>query len=204
VKKPSGDGPRPATLILLAGGPSFRMKRDKALLPVAGEPLVQRILSQVQGLFDEILVSVAKGRRYDFLQYSQVEDEVDGLGPLAGILSGLRAARNPVSFVMACDVPRLDRDFVSRMLDAAEDFDIAVPRTDKGLEPLLAVYKKTAIPHIERLLASSERRVLALFDRCRTRVVDIGRPPWLLNLNTPGDYRKYLRSLKKGDRHLVF
>jgi len=188
------------------------MKRNKALLSIAGKPLIQRILIQVEGLFDEIVVSIAKGRRYDFLRYSQVEDEADGQGPLAGILSGLRAARNPVSFVMACDVPRLDSGFVSQMVEAAEGFDIAVPRTDQGLEPLLAVYKKTAIPHIERLLASSERQVLALFERCRTRVVEIGRPAWLLNLNTPGDYRKYLRSLKKtvtsikekGDKDRIF
>ena len=106
---------------------------------------------------------------------------------------------------MACDVPRLDFGFVSRHARRGRRFrHRGSADGPKGLEPLLAVYNKTAIPHIERLLASSERQVLALFDRCRTRVVDIGRPAWLLNLNTPADYRKYLRSLKKGDRHFVF
>ena len=173
------------------------MKRDKAVLPAPGEPLIQTILNQVEGAFDEIIISIAKGRRYDFLPYLQVEDAVEGQGPLAGILSGLRAARNEIGLVAACDMPQLNLDFLAELIETSDRYEVVVPRTSKGLEPLLAVYKKSVIPRIEKLLASSERSVLALFDLCRTKYVDIGDAVWLKNLNTPEDYARYLRLLRK-------
>jgi len=187
--------PYPATLVLLAGGTSRRMKRDKALLPAPDRPLIEGVLARVTDLFAEIIVSVAPGRTYDFLPYLQVPDVVEGRGPMAGILAGLSAARHEAAFVLACDIPGLDRGFVGELIAASEGHDIAVPRTGKGLEPLVAVYRKTTIPLIERLLADGKRSVLELYPLCRTKVVDIGNPAWLRNINTPLDFETYLKSL---------
>jgi molybdopterin-guanine dinucleotide biosynthesis protein A len=188
----------PATLILLAGGTSRRMKRDKARLLVPDEPLIQRILNQVEGFFGEILISVSRGQSYDFLPCRLVEDEVEEQGPLGGILSGLRAAANDVCIAMACDIPDINLDFLARMLEEAAGYEIVVPCPAKGLfEPLLAVYKKSVIPKIEKLLASSNRQVLALFDLCRTKFLEMDDASWLKNLNTPQDYKEYLRSLRQ-------
>jgi molybdopterin-guanine dinucleotide biosynthesis protein A len=186
---------RLVTFILLAGGPSRRMKKDKAVLPAPVEPLIQKILGQVEGVFDEIVVSVAKGRRYDFLPYRQVEDTVEGQGPLAGILAGLRAARYETALVAACDIPVLKIDVLKKLIEMSDGCDIVVPRTPKGLEPLLAVYKRSVLPRLEKLLASGERQVLALFDLCRTEYINLADAAWLENLNTPEDYDAYLNSL---------
>jgi molybdopterin-guanine dinucleotide biosynthesis protein A len=75
--------------------------------------------------------------------------------------------------VVACDVPEVYKNFLKKLIDLSDRYEVVVPRTAKGLEPLLAVYKKTVIPRVEKLLASSERSVLALFDLCRTKYVDI-------------------------------
>jgi len=188
---------RPVTFILLAGGTSRRMKRDKARLPVSDKPLIQRILGQVEGLFEEILISVSPGQRLDFLPFRLIEDEVEGQGPLGGILSGLRAAAHDVCLVAACDIPDIRIDFLERMLEEAQDYEIVVPSPAKGLsEPLLAVYKKSVIPKIEKLLSSSNRQVLALFRLCRTKFVEMADPSWLRNLNTPKQYKDYLRLLR--------
>ncbi len=184
------------TLIVLAGGTSRRMKRDKARLSIDNEPLIQKILSQVQGFFDEVLISVSKGQHFEFVSHPQVPDEVEGQGPLAGILSGLKAAAHEVCLVAACDIPYIHLDFVVRMLDESKGFEIVVPCRGKGkFEPLLAVYKKSVIPKIEKLLASSNRQVLALFDLCQTRFLEMDDSSWLKNLNTPEDYQDYLQSL---------
>jgi len=188
--------PFPLTLILLAGGTGRRMKRDKALLPAPGETLIERVLTQVEGFFAEALVSVSPGRRYDFLSVPQIPDAVEGLGPMAGILAGLKAARFDPAFVLACDIPVVDRGFIGRLVAAAEGFDAVVPRTSKGLEPLLAIYRKTTVPLIERLLAEGKRSVLDLYPLCRTKIVDIGDPPWLHNINTPEEYEIFLRTVK--------
>lgn len=196
MRAPSKGKARPVTLIVLAGGTSRRMKQDKARLVVGTEPLIQKILKQVEGYFDEVLLSVSKGQRLDFVSCPQVEDEVEGQGPLAGILSGLRAAAHDVCVVAACDIPDIDMAFIARMLEASEGCEIVVPSSAEGkFEPLLAVYKKSVIPKIERLLASSNRQVLALFDLCKTRVLKMGDSSWLRNLNTPEDYREYLLAL---------
>jgi molybdopterin-guanine dinucleotide biosynthesis protein A len=189
---------RPVTLIVLAGGTSRRMKQDKVRLVVDNVPLIQKVLEQVEGFFDEVLLSVSKGKSFDFVSCPQVEDEVEGQGPLAGILSGLRAAAHDVCVVAACDIPEIDMAFVGRMLKAAKNCEIVVPSSAAGkFEPLLAVYKKSVIPKIERLLASSNRQVLALFDLCKTSVLKMDDSSWLRNLNTPDDYREYLRSLRR-------
>lgn len=188
--------PFPLTLVLLAGGTSRRMKRDKALLPAPDKPLIERVLARVEGLFAEVLVSVSPGRRYDFLSSPQIPDPAEGLGPLAGILAGLKAARYDPAFVLACDIPVIDRGFIGDLAAAAAGYDIAVPRTSKGLEPLLAIYRKTTIAPIEGLLAEGKRSVLDLYPLCRTNIVDIGDPVWLRNINTPEEYADFLNSLK--------
>ncbi len=183
------------------------MRRDKARLPVPDEPLVRRILKQVDGFFGEVLISVSKGQRFDFLRSDPyavrlVEDEVEGQGPLAGILSGLRAAAHGVCLVAACDIPDIDLDFLARMLEEAEGCEIVVPSPAKGMfEPLLAVYKKSVIPKIEELLASNVRQVLALFDLRRTRFLKMEDTSWLRNLNTPEDYISYLKSIEQTKNH---
>jgi molybdopterin-guanine dinucleotide biosynthesis protein A len=185
----------PLTLVLLAGGTSRRMKRDKALLPAPDRPLIEGVLAQAEGLFAEVIVSVSPDRRYGFLSHRQVPDSADGLGPMAGILAGLKAARHERAFVLACDIPVVDRVFVGELTAASDGYDIAVPRTSKGLEPLFAVYRKTTIPSIERLFAAGKRSVLDLFPLCRTNVVGIDDPPWLRNINTPEEYDAFLKTL---------
>ena len=201
MSAPAGHNTHPATLILLAGGTSRRMKRDKARLLVPDEPLIQRILNQVEGFFDEILISVSRGQSYDFLPCRLIEDEIEEQGPLGGILSALRAAANDACIVMACDIPDINLDFLARMLGEAVGYEIVVPSPGEGLfEPLLAVYRKSVIPKIERLLASSNRQVLALFDLCRTKFLEMDDASWLKNLNTPQDYKKYLQSLRRKNK----
>lgn len=196
MSTPSKGKARPVSLIVLAGGTSRRMKQDKVRLLVGTEPLIQKILKQVEGYFDEVLLSVSKGQTFDFVSCPQVEDEVEGQGPLAGILSGLRAAVHDVCVVAACDIPDIDMAFVGRMLEAAKGWEIVVPSSAEGtFEPLLAVYKKSVIPKIEKLLATSNRQVLALFGLCKTRVLKMSDSSWLKNLNTPEDYRAYLKAL---------
>jgi molybdopterin-guanine dinucleotide biosynthesis protein A len=202
------------------------MKTDKARLPVRGETLLERVVRQVGPYFDQVLVSVSPGQavsvrkavggkrgsartrktgrpaRQRKAQEARgpgleiVEDEVPQLGPLGGILAGLKASANDVCAVVACDIPDVNVPLLRKLVRALSDSEIAVPVTPAGqYEPLFAVYTKAVIPRIERLLRSGERSLIPLFRRCRTvslRLDDAGR---LRNLNTRQDYEAYLRSL---------
>ncbi len=202
-------GGRPMTVIVLAGGRSRRMKADKAGLDVGGRTLLEHVLDQVQPLFDEVLVSLSPGQRVDYTkrrgvsapQLRIVRDEMPGLGPMAGILAGLTAARNDACMVVACDIPNVDAPFLRRLARAAAKSEIAVPVTAAGqFEPLFAVYAKSVIPKIEALLGSGERSLLPLFPKCRTVSVPLGNARWLRNLNTRADYNDYLRGRTKSSR----
>ncbi len=207
-------GGRPMTVIVLAGGRSLRMKRDKAGLDVGGRTLLEHVLDQVEPLFDEVLISLSTGQRLPPEKGKRkrgtsekrapqsvgrravaiVEDAVPGRGPIAGILAGLSAARNDACMVVACDIPDVDAPFLRRLARAAAKAEIAVPVTTAGqYEPLFAVYVKSVIPMIEALLESGERSLLPLFPKCRTVTVPLGDAGWLRNLNTRAEYDNYLR-----------
>jgi molybdopterin-guanine dinucleotide biosynthesis protein A len=198
---------RPVSLILLAGGRSRRMKRDKAGLPMPEGTLLERILLQVEGYFDDILISLSPGQRLSISRgkppaggrpaFRCIEDAVPGQGPMAGILAGLKAASHEVCAVIACDMPDIHIDFLRRLVRKAEIFDVVVPLSSDGLaEPLFAVYRRKVRAKMQKLLASGQRSLLPLLDRVRTYRFPVRDTAWLKNLNTPDDYRLFLKTLK--------
>ena len=200
---------RPMTAVVLAGGRGLRMKADKAGLDVGGRTLLAHVLAQLEPLFDEVVVTVSPGgtRRAAAAAGTGprggrrtgpriVEDGAPGLGPLGGLLAGLKAAVNEACAVVACDIPDVDAALLRSLARAAARAEIAVPVDPEGRrEPLFAVYRKSAVPAVEALLRSGERSVLPLFDKCRTAAVGLGGSRRLRNLNTPADYAKYLSEL---------
>lgn len=203
------------------------MRTDKAKLAVKGRTLLEHVLVQIEPFFEETLISVSPGQkaaaaragtaplragkggpsmqgsiagllpRGGGRRFRVVEDEVPGLGPLGGILSGLRAAANGACAVVACDIAETPVPLLRSLARAAQGAEIAVPvDTDGRYEPLFAVYKRAVIPEIEALLRSGERSILPLFERCRTAVVRLEAGQRLTNLNTRADYRDYLKSLR--------
>jgi len=130
-----------------------------------------------------------------------VRDELEGRGPLEGLRAGLTALPADVdqAFVSSCDVPLIVPAFVTRMIEFANGYDIAVMETDGFPHPLSAVYRRATLPHVESLLAEDRLRPAFLFDAVRTRRVQAGEmagvDPELLtlrNLNTRADYSSAL------------
>ena len=195
-------GGRPVTAIVLAGGRGRRMKADKVRLPVPGGTLLECVVGQLAPHFDEVLISVSPGQALDLEglggpKLRLVRDEAPDLGPLGGVLAGLKAAANNTAAVVACDIPDIDVRFLRTLAAAAANAEIAVPVTPGGdFEPLFAAYTKAVIPEIEKLLDAGERSLIPLFGRCRTAAVPLGNAGWLRNLNTRRDYEDYLRSLR--------
>jgi len=141
-----------------------------------------------------IVVTGAAGR-YDFLPCRRVPDLFEGVGALAGIHSGLRHSETDLVFVAACDMPHLNGELIRHLCGLAEGADAVVPEGEKGLEPLHAVYRKSALPAIEKALRDGEHRVVSFFDRVtvrRVRLPDVSCfDPTLeafRNINTPEDY----------------
>ncbi len=153
--------------VILAGGKSRRMGRDKALLDFGGEALIRRVYRILEKDFDNVLISANDVEAYEFLGVPIIQDIYEAGGCLAGIHAGLSHSGSESCFFAACDMPFINVDLVRYMSGFAEDHDIVVPLSRNGLEPLHAFYSRSCLPHIERQLAEGNLKVIDFFDRVR-------------------------------------
>lgn len=181
---------------MLAGGKSKRMGSNKSLLPLLGKPLIQHVCEQIRPCFDELLIAGGSSRRFSFLDVPVIQDEVPGQGPLRAIVSALAVSRHDLNFVIACDIPCVNKALLRNLLRQARGCDCVVPVTIEGhYEPLFAVYRKSALPAMRRALEDGERRVVAALSRCRVKTVQIPPSDEIKNINTMDDYRKLMLSI---------
>jgi molybdopterin-guanine dinucleotide biosynthesis protein A len=185
---------RQASGVVLAGGRSSRMDRDKALLPLDGQPLVAHVVDELRSQVDEVLVSANDAAKYAFLELPVIADRELDQGPMMAVASTLERARHDTVLFSPCDVPRLPATLVARMFrEARVGGDIIVPRDAHGrYESLFAIYRRSVFPELLRALHDGERRIVRIYDRCDTRVVPIEPGEELLNINTAADYAALL------------
>lgn len=185
------------SVIILAGGRSRRLGRDKAFLPLDGRPLIEHIVQKLTLLSDDLVVvandlpAVAKLA----LPARLIPDERPGEGSLMGIYSGLKAARGERALVVACDMPFLSLPLLRYLAAQPGDYDVVIPRFGGLYEPLHAVYARTCLPAMTRLLARGGRQIIAFFPEMRIHCVEEEEvdpldPDHLsfLNVNTPEDW----------------
>jgi len=182
--------------VVLVGGKSRRMGRDKALLTVGGRPLIQRVAEALREVVNEVLLVGASPERYAWLNVRVVDDLIPGGGPLGGIHTALSVARYSRCLIAACDMPFLNPHLLRYMLGEATWWDAVVPRSRGQLEPLHAVYARSCMGPIERMLEKGNLCPLDLFPRVRVRYVEAHEAAsledrWLsfVNVNTPFELR---------------
>ena len=183
-----GDMRQDLTGLVLAGGRSRRMGTDKALVEIAGRPLVRRIAERLAAVCTEVLVAPGERRLWG-LPWQQVDDRVSGEGPLAGILGGLHVAGTPLMAVAAVDMPAVDGGLYRTLADAWDGRQVAVvPVADGRPQPLHAVYATASLPQFAALFDAGERSPTRALQRLDVMMVDVpGRGSWAVSLDTPDD-----------------
>ena len=187
--------------VILCGGKSSRMGREKATLPFGPELMLQRVVRLVSEVVDSaaIVVVAAPGQILPDLPSRVIitRDEQPDRGPLEGLAAGLRAIPESIDavYVTSCDVPLLVPGFLARMFELLGDFDVAVPRDGQFHHPLAAVYRPRVLATVQRLLDHDQLRPRFLFDEVRTAEIPVQdlqivdpTLSTLINLNHPGDY----------------
>jgi molybdenum cofactor guanylyltransferase len=160
------------TGVILAGGQSKRLGSDKALFPLLGRPVLAHVISRIRPLVDDMLLVTGPIRRYEEFGIPIVTDAVPVRGSLAGVYSGLCASRNRYSLVVACDMPFLNADLLGYMIGLAPEWDVVMPRSGEGLEPLHAVYSRSCLAPIRAQLDAGDLRIVDFLERVRVRYVD--------------------------------
>lgn len=202
-----GDGVTPATTVaVLAGGLSSRMGSDKAFINVAGQPLIERVLSRVAGLADEIIISANRPEKFAYLGLPTYPDILPGKAALGGIYTAVSQAHGAHTLVVAVDMPFLNRDLLAFLLSLREGHDVVAPRLDGYPQATHAVYGKGCLEPIRRKLDADRLKIIGFYDEVRVRYVDEDamRPydPDLrsfVNVNTP-DELSDVRGAAEGDQ----
>ena len=158
--------------VVLAGGQSKRIGANKAFLDVGGRPIIERVLEQMSLVAQEVFLVANALDEYAHLDYPIVPDVFPGKGALGGVYSGLKAARNPQVLVVGCDMPFLSAALLRYMILLTPGYDIVAPRTEKGIEPLHALYAKACLPTMERMLQHNDLKIVAFYSQFRVRYVE--------------------------------
>jgi len=181
---------------ILAGGCSSRMGSDKALLELAGQPLLLRAAC----LFEPLVVSVTvigDPVRYASLGLVVVPDDVFALGPLGGIATALRITSAEWNLIVGCDLPYLTTKWLEFLISRAlsSRADALLPDSERGPEPLCAMYHARCAPLVNSAIARGVRKVTDGLAGCVVEKI----PPaeWkafdsggclFKNMNSPADY----------------
>lgn len=177
---------RTATALLLTGGQSTRMGRDKALLPWQGKTLIEHVHAQLLEHFVEVLVASGTPERYAALGIEGIADAPGVEGPMAGLLAGLEHASCADVYIHPVDNPDVDEELLRSLFCALEvGVHATVLESPSGLEPLIAIYHRSSVLAFREAAAARRFGVQAVL--ARLKVARVKREHAVRNLNEPGD-----------------
>lgn len=193
------DGTHPCAGAILAGGKGSRFQgRNKALLRIGGETILDRTERLFRSFFQEIILVTNDPLAYLDRDLVLASDVYDYRSSLTGIHAGLSAADAPHLFVSACDTPFLKPEVVAAVLDHLEPrYDVVIPATRAGLEPLCAIYSRRCLKRMARHIEERKVKIQWVFQDMQVRKVPesllMGLDPDLdsfMNVNTPEELEK--------------
>ena len=200
--------------IILAGGKSTRLGRNKVVEKIGNQSLIEIVVSRLSALESDIIIVASKDSSLPQLtncpRLKLANDIYPGRGSLGGIYTGLIASETLFNLVVACDMPFLNLDLLQYMVDRTEGYDAVIPKSDVDiLEPLHAVYSKNCIPAIESLIKKDRFSILELYPLIKVKYIEYSEverfdPDHLsfFNINTEEDLRvgkELLRRESKSD-----
>ena len=189
--------------VILAGGLNSRYNgTDKAFIQVEGQNIIDRTLATYQDLFDEIIVVSNSPKHYaeGYQSIILTSDHYQGIGPLAGIHSAMKAATKPNLFIASCDMPWIQKDLVLLMIEEHTKLKKGnlIPMIDDKMEPLHAIYDCSTLNQLQYHIETSKKRsIRSYLEKVDTHYLT---DPILLkfvksfyNINSPEDFNKYVK-----------
>jgi molybdopterin-guanine dinucleotide biosynthesis protein A len=187
-----------SSCIILAGGQSRRMGRDKRRLRLWGESgprLLDHMITLAQSVCAEVVVVLNDVDAWPELSVRCVPDAYPGTGPLGGFASGFAAVTHDTALLLACDMPLIPPALLHALLHTPLQHDIrCLCRPPHPPEPFAARYQRRCLQYAEQLLANGEHRMSALLS---TATCDVRGPAWwhtydptgqsFINLNSTTD-----------------
>lgn len=187
--------------VILAGGMSRRMGRDKAALPFGEETMLSRLVRIYRPYFDMIAVSVNTAGRFDTAGALEIVDRHPGDGPMAGLEAAFLDTGADVIFLTGTDLPLGDPALAKHLLELRGDHDVCLIRSEKGPEPLFAVYSSSCLDAVRKSLEEGRRSMSSMLQKVRTLEIPAESLPEfnvqqiLTNVNDPEEYARVLEKM---------
>jgi len=180
------------TGIILSGGRSTRMGENKAFIQIEGVPIIQRILALFRELFGEIIIVTNQEELFEKIDARIVVDLLPNAGALGGLYTGLFFSSFRYSFCVACDMPFLNGSLIKHLSGRLQGYDVIVPRTRDGLQPLHAYYSRDCIEPIKKLMQEGKHKIIDFYPMVKLNVIHEDELDALdpdgesfININTP-------------------
>jgi len=189
------------TAFILAGGNSLRMGTNKALLKINGELLINRLLSTLHKVFENVFVSISDIDSSDYTGKNIVRDIVTNKGPLGGIHSCLKFTNNEKNFFISCDMPFIGEEIAQFLCNYKTEAEILLPKEGQKIHQMCGIYSKSIISEVEELLFSSDIKknnlkgsIFELMEKVNVEYVDVRKLKFyhkdlFFNMNTPEDFQ---------------
>lgn len=198
----------PVVGVVLAGGRSSRFGRDKALLQLGGETLLQRTVTTLRAACGETLIVGPPERAAQAPGTPVAQDDLPGIGPLGGIATALRARPDRAVLVVAVDMPFLNVALLRHLAGLSGGADVVLPVVDGRGQQLHAVYGPGCLPAIEAQIARGDYKIDRFFPTVRVRrVEEVELRPFdpelraFQNVNTPAAWEAVLAQLGGASAH---
>ena len=194
--------------IILCGGKSSRMGRDKGSMIIHDKPMIKHILSTLNHQINEAIIVLNNQERIarygEFIDPEDyayaitfVEDEIKNKGPLPGIMTGLSNITGDYALILPCDSPYVTEKYINAIFSEIDgNYQAIVPYHDdknriKTSEPLHSVYNRNVIPVIGNLIEDNILHIKGLIEKIDTKFVLIDNEKIekkeFRNLNRPSD-----------------
>ena len=196
------------TCIILCGGDSRRMGKDKGSMIIQNKPMIKHILTTLNHQINEVIIVLKNYKRiekykefidltsYDY-KITICEDEIKNKGPLSGILTGLKHINDQYALILPCDNPFISKRYINTIFNEIENkYQAIVPYHNKNdklktSEPLHSIYHKNTIPIIQELLNEDTLHIKGLIEKIDTKFILIDNKKIekkeFKNLNYPND-----------------
>ncbi|MBR5261597.1 MAG: molybdenum cofactor guanylyltransferase [Oscillospiraceae bacterium] len=186
--------------VILTGGASRRMGRDKAMLKIGEKTMLQHLIDKYSVLGD-VAVSVNEAGRFPFEGARELVDKFPDMGPLNGLVSAFSDTDAERLFLTGTDLPLGEAKLAEKLMELCKGYDACVmKRGMKGFEPLFAVYTRACAAPAEACLSEGRRSFMALFDRVNIRYVEESElsefdlDSILMNVNTAEEFDAFEKS----------
>lgn len=178
--------------VILAGGKSSRMGRDKALLVIENKTFLEKLCDSFS-FFEEKMIAGGDREVIKDITWKVIPDCHPYHGPIGGLHAALKHCLSEVVFAIACDTPLIEKAIYERLIkEMDEETDAVIVVTEDGkCHPLCGIYRKSVQKIVEDQIISGNNRMMHLLKKIRTKYVDVNSKEYgLYNINTPEDHQK--------------